>query len=73
MLDNAKINDFISDAFEDTLHAKRIASLANAVQGAIHPTFRTIFRNKIAYHYNTYRHHSLKPTSDLTRAEKWAL
>lgn len=36
MLDNAKINDFISDAFEDTLHAKRVASLANAVQGAIH-------------------------------------
>lgn len=36
MLDNAKINDFISDAFEDNLHAKRIASLANAVQGAIH-------------------------------------
>lgn len=36
MLDNAKINDFISDAFEDSLYAKRIASLANAVQGAIH-------------------------------------
>lgn len=36
MLDNAKINDFISDSFEDTLHAKRVVSLANAVQGTIH-------------------------------------
>ncbi len=36
MLGNDRIIDFISDAFEDSLHAKRIASLANAVQGAIH-------------------------------------
>ncbi|ECI3886708.1 hypothetical protein AHV09_07355 [Salmonella enterica subsp. enterica] len=36
----------------------------------------SVDREKITqrrHHYNTYRHHSLKPTSDLTRAEKWAL
>ncbi|EJA7720482.1 TPA: hypothetical protein G8M64_004947 [Salmonella enterica] len=36
----------------------------------------SVDREKITqrrHHYNTYRHHSLKPTGDLTRAEKWAL
>jgi hypothetical protein len=78
MLGNNKIVDFISDAFEDTLHSKRIASLANAVQGTIHNGSLAIHAigSGLAQANGLNRKHAIKQVDRLLSNEKvnvWSL